>query len=141
MVGQRASHHFCIFFELMYIGDMVQSMMRVFFEKQMVRVCIFVSHFVRVGHSLSNPNTKCALIVRQIGSIRTYKGGFSNVVMREIKLLKNTLSDWVVSGMSSGTHISMNQVCLTSTLIPASTNMIPCTATGWPGLPKMHCSI
>lgn len=85
------------FFELVHIGDTIQSMVQVFFDKELV--CAFKNHgrFSRLCYLCQAPYID--------------KTDFLNVVVREKKRFENTLDDCVAAGLNAGTQVLMNQVC------------------------------
>ena len=91
------------FFELVHIGDTIQSMMQVYFDKELVSwVSLFFFSFVRLTiiypffFSMQAPHID--------------KTDFLNVVVREKKRFENTLDDSVAAGLNAGTEVLMNQV-------------------------------
>ena len=91
------------FFELVHIGDTIQSMMQVYFDKELVSwVSSFLFSFVRLTiiypffFSMQAPHID--------------KTDFLNVVVREKKRFENTLDDSVAAGLNAGTEVLMNQV-------------------------------
>ncbi|KAG8956932.1 F-box protein: endocytic membrane traffic, recycling ReCYcling 1 [Tulasnella sp. 419] len=87
------------FFELVHIGDTIQSMVQVFFDKELV--------------SLSR-NSSCRVAERSLTlshqAPHIDKTDFLNGVVREKKRFENTLDDSVAGGLNTGTEVLMNQV-------------------------------
>jgi recyclin-1 len=88
------------FFELVHIGDTIQSMVQVYFDKDLVRSfsSIFYPH---------NPFAPTILYLQAPHIDRT---DFLNPVVREKKRFENALDDSVAAGLNAGTQVLMNQV-------------------------------
>lgn len=85
------------FFELVHIGDTIQSMVQVYFDKELV------GDFLRV----------CSNLHQDSGTVQAPhidKTDFLNAVVREKKRFENTLDDSVAGGLNAGTEVLMNQV-------------------------------
>jgi recyclin-1 len=85
------------FFELAHIGDMIQSMVQVYFDKELASIC-----------SSLHLRQLTGVIVSQAPHID--KTDFLNAVVREKKRFENTLDDAVAAGLNAGTEVLMNQV-------------------------------
>lgn len=84
------------FFELAHIGDTIQSIVQVFFDKEMV----YIFHFSAVAW-VDEMEAQAPHIDRT---------DFLNVVVREKKRFENTLDECVAAGLNAGTQVLMNQV-------------------------------
>jgi recyclin-1 len=84
------------FFELVHIGDTIQSMVQVYFDKEMVSNQVY--------NSLPSTN-----VSNQASHID--RTDFLNGVVREKKRFENALDDAVAAGLNAGTEVLMNQVC------------------------------
>lgn len=91
------------FFELVHIGDTIQSMVQVFFDKEIVRRPL--SAALRYSDHSSTQNSVAPKQAPHID-----KTDFLNAVVREKKRFENTLDDCVASGLNAGTQVLMNQV-------------------------------
>ena len=115
------------FFELVHIGDTIQSMVQVYFEKELVSslsdslfflFSSFLSPFSPHGfhssfpsfHTLTSflPLLLYSLLSAQAPHID--KTDFLNAVVREKKRFENSLDDSVAAGLNAGTEVLMNQV-------------------------------
>lgn len=86
------------FFELVHIGDTIQSMVQVYFDKELV--CW-----------LSPAILLCLTIISfSIQAPHIDRTDFLNVVVREKKRFENTLDDSVAAGLNAGTEVLMSQV-------------------------------
>ena len=83
------------FFELVHIGDMIQSMVQVYYDKEMVCNFPYLSNEVN------------AITFQAPHVDRT---DFLNAVVREKKHFENALDDSVAAGLNAGTQVLMNQV-------------------------------
>lgn len=83
------------FFELVHIGDTIQSMVQVYFDKELVSKCF-----------QSNPHIYYRIIQAQ----HIDRTDFLNPVVREKKRFENSLDDSVAGGLNAGTEVLMNQV-------------------------------
>ena len=85
------------FFELVHIGDTMQSMVQVYFDKEIVR---------------DNSTTLSAQANVQlcIQAPHIDKTDFLNTVVREKKRFEDILDDSVAAGLNMGTETLMNQV-------------------------------
>lgn len=99
------------FFELVHIGDTIQSMVQVFFDKEMVRLgfALFTCLFFRVLADLALSQTQTFLCTSNKAQ-HIDKTDFLNAVVRQKKQFENTLDDCVASGLNTGTQVLMNQV-------------------------------
>ena len=88
------------FFELVHIGDTIQSMVQVYFDKELVSRVIFFYIYMSSNNNI--------LFLMQAPHID--KTDFLNVVVREKKRFENTLDDSVAAGLNAGTEVLMNQV-------------------------------
>lgn len=86
------------FFELVHIGDTIQSMVQVYFDKELVRPRV--------------PYSKTPSDPRATQAPHIDRTDFLNGVVREKKRFENTLDDAVAGGLNAGTDVLMNQVCL-----------------------------
>lgn len=84
------------FFELVHIADTMQSMVQVFFDKEIVSA--FISQI-----SIHSPS-----FMSQARHID--KTDFLNGVVREKKRFENSLDDSVAAGLNTGTDLLMKQV-------------------------------
>lgn len=87
------------FFELVHIGDTMQSMIQVYFDKEIV------STFLR---------QQPAPILTQLQASHIDKTDFLNTVVREKKRFEDVLDDSVAAGLNMGTETLMNQACAKS---------------------------
>ena len=85
------------FFELAHIGDTIQSIVQVFFDKEMVCESFYFSDVVWANK-----------VEAQAPHID--RTDFLNVVVREKKRFENTLDECVAAGLNAGTQVLMNQV-------------------------------
>lgn len=87
------------FFELVHIGDTMQSMVQVYFDKELVCLCLLLGScaVVDVTYVAKAPHID--------------KTDFMNAVVREKKKFENGLDDSVAGGLNAGTDVLMNQVC------------------------------
>lgn len=94
------------FFELVHIGDTIQQMVEVYFDKEMVRIRFF----------FFNASLVLLLMLRlfcdALDTQATYidKKDFLNAVVREKKRFETSLDDAVAQGLNAGVNILMNQV-------------------------------
>jgi recyclin-1 len=84
------------FFELVHIGDTIQSMVQVYFDKELVSWLSFFFLRLTISFSMQAPHID--------------KTDFLNVVVREKKRFENTLDESVAAGLNAGTEVLMNQV-------------------------------
>ena len=85
------------FFELVHIGDTIQSMVQVYFDKELVcRLSPTMLLRLTMSSSVQAPHID--------------KTDFLNVVVREKKRFENILDDSVAVGLNAGTEVLMNQV-------------------------------
>ena len=90
------------FFELVHIGDTIQSMMQVYFDKELVSWVSSFLFFVRL--------ITIYPFIFSMQAPHIDKTDFLNVVVREKKRFENTLDDSVAAGLNAGTEVLMNQV-------------------------------
>ena len=90
------------FFELVHIGDTIQSMMQVYFDKELVSWVSLFSFFCTSDNNIS--------LLFSMQAPHIDKTDFLNVVVREKKRFENTLDDSVAAGLNAGTEVLMNQV-------------------------------
>lgn len=83
------------FFELVHLGDTIQSMVQVYFDKELVSQLV---SFDSASFLMSNQ------------APHIDKTDFLNAVVREKKRFENILDDSVAAGMNAGTDVLMNQV-------------------------------
>ena len=88
------------FFELVHIGDTIQSMVQVYFDKELVSWLSSAICFLRTSNN----------ILFDSKAPHIDKTDFLNVVVREKKRFENTLDDSVAAGLNAGTEVLMNQV-------------------------------
>ena len=86
------------FFELVHIGDTIQSMVQVYFDKELVRVPF-------------PGRIKIVIDGIQFQAPHIDRTDFLNGVVREKKRFENALDDSVAAGLNAGTEVLMNQVC------------------------------
>lgn len=86
------------FFELVHIGDTIQSMIQVYFDKELVS--LIPLHWLMPAHR------------SDIQAPHIDRTDFLNVVVREKKKFENGLDDSVAAGLNAGTEVLMNQVLL-----------------------------
>ena len=86
------------FFELVHVGDTIQSMVQVYFDKELVRRLVFW-----ISYQVTKPH--CCLQAHYID-----RTDFLNAVVREKKRFENALDDAVAAGLNAGTEVLMNQV-------------------------------
>jgi recyclin-1 len=86
------------FFELVHVGDTIQSMVQVYFDKELVRLssCVNGGSPEQHIHVLQAPHID--------------RTDFLNTVVREKKRFENALDDSVAAGLNAGTQVLMNQV-------------------------------
>ena len=87
------------FFELVHMGDTIQSMVQVYFDKELVRNC---------------RNFECDRHFTSSQAPHIDKTDFLNTVVREKKRFEDVLDDSVAGGLNMGTETLMNQVCCRS---------------------------
>jgi recyclin-1 len=88
------------FFELVHIGDMIQSIVQVYFDKELVR-CVAPFSLRRYPMSLTPHQTPHVDLT-----------DFLNPVVREKKRFENLLDDSVAKGLNAGIEVLMNQVSI-----------------------------
>ena len=97
------------FFELVHIGDTIQSMVQVYFDKE---VC--EDHrrplFFSVPFLLPSVLFFAQVFSRLTQAEHVDRTDVFSVVMREKKRFENVLDDCVAAGLNAGTHALMNQV-------------------------------
>ena len=81
------------FFELVHIGDTIQSMVQVYFDKEMV-----------------SRSTQIRPLILTAQTQYVDRTDFLNSVMREKKRFESILDDAVASGLNAGIEVLMNQV-------------------------------
>ena len=86
------------FFELVHVGDTMQSMVQVYFDKELVRILF----------SQLPSESRAKLIYAKSSHID--RTDFLNSVVREKKRFEDTLDDSVAAGLNAGTDALMNQV-------------------------------
>jgi len=86
------------FFELVHIGDTIQSMVQVYFDKELV---CWLSPAILLCLTIISSSIQAPHIDRT---------DFLNVVVREKKRFENTLDDSVAAGLNAGTEVLMSQV-------------------------------
>lgn len=87
------------FFELVHIGDTMQSMIQVYFDKELVRVLFaFASYNAAYRYTFKAPHID--------------RHDFLNTVVREKKRFEDSLDDCVAGGLNAATDALMNQVRL-----------------------------
>jgi recyclin-1 len=88
------------FFELVHLGDTIQSIVQVYFDKELVRVLMGVRRHEELPYwfAMQAPHID--------------RTDFLNPVVREKKRFENALDDSVAAGLNAGTHVLMNQVRL-----------------------------
>lgn len=92
------------FFELVHIGDTIQSMVQVYFDKELV--CVFSYH----SPSPSLLPLLCTADSPAQQAPHIDRTDFLNGVVREKKRFENALDDSVAAGLNAGTEVLMNQV-------------------------------
>jgi recyclin-1 len=86
------------FFELAHIGDTIQSIIQVYFDKELVTKILA---------------PVVAWLMENLQAPFIDKTDFLNAVVREKKRFENALDDSVAGGLNAGTEVLMNQVrCL-----------------------------
>ena len=83
------------FFELVHVGDTIQSMVHVYFDKELV--CLHSSF-------------SCLYFDDSLQAPHIDRTDFLNAVVREKKRFENSLDDCVAGGLNAGTEVLMNQV-------------------------------
>lgn len=109
------------FFELVHIGDTMQSMIQVYFDKELV------SSRLVAGDRTSSQLSQAPHIDRT---------DFLNTVVREKKRFEDVLDDSVAAGLNAATDALMNQVCATSVQYRSSVQRI--AVTGRTHHPEVH---
>ncbi len=89
------------FFELAHLGDTIQSMVQVYFDKTLVS---WLS-----SYSMIVPDNYQAVYIDRTD--------FLNAAVREKKKFENSLDNSVAVGLNAGTELLMHQVHLTFQLI------------------------
>jgi recyclin-1 len=87
------------FFELVHIGDMMQSMVQVYFDKELVSGLVSRTSRTNLNDTVSN-----------VQAPHIDKTDFLNTVVREKKRFEDMLDDSVAAGLNMGTETLMNQV-------------------------------
>lgn len=83
------------FFELVHVGDTMQSMVQVYFDKELVDF----------------PSRQYDPVLNSVQAPHIDRTDFLNTVVREKKRFEDVLDDCVAAGLNAGTDALMNQVC------------------------------